>query len=202
MLGAAAVLGAAVLTAGWYPDPYRRWKARYWDGYRWTERVAKPGRDAKVPVFGHDAVTSAAGDVVVVGATVTARVEALLLAELARLRADVDTWREVADQRAQALDNALAALKSLAAGRNLSTEPAERRAESVETSAWQATIPVAVRIAALSELQSIELKRRRGWWQKLSAHVFASPQRARSDRRVRVNSWPVLGALPYARPER
>ena len=50
------MLRAPLLQAGWYPDPYRRWKARYWDGYRWTERVAKPGRDAKVPVFGHDAV--------------------------------------------------------------------------------------------------------------------------------------------------
>ena len=101
-------------------------------------------------------------------------------------------------------DNALAALKSLAADSRSATEPAEGGTQSAETSAsysWRATIPVAVRVAALSELHSIELKRRR-WWHTSSAHIFEALKRARSGRQVTTDCPPVLGALPYARLER
>ncbi len=29
---------------GWYPDPYRRYEHRYWDGWRWTNEVAHQGQ--------------------------------------------------------------------------------------------------------------------------------------------------------------
>lgn len=32
-------------TAGWYPDPYGRYDARWWDGSSWTSQVAKVAFD-------------------------------------------------------------------------------------------------------------------------------------------------------------
>ena len=36
--------------AGWHPDPYGRYEARYWDGTRWTEQVASQGRPTVDPL--------------------------------------------------------------------------------------------------------------------------------------------------------
>jgi len=38
--------------ADWYPDPYGRHERRYFDGARWTERVATRGRQAVDPAEG------------------------------------------------------------------------------------------------------------------------------------------------------
>jgi hypothetical protein len=42
--------------AGWYPDPAMRHQARYWDGFKWTERVADNGVEGIDPVPGTAAV--------------------------------------------------------------------------------------------------------------------------------------------------
>jgi len=38
--------------AGWYPDPAMRHQARFWDGFRWTDRVADNGIEGIDPVPG------------------------------------------------------------------------------------------------------------------------------------------------------
>jgi hypothetical protein len=38
--------------AGWYPDPAMRHQARFWDGFKWTERVADNGIEGIDPVPG------------------------------------------------------------------------------------------------------------------------------------------------------
>jgi hypothetical protein len=40
----------AAAPAGWFADPSRRHKLRYWDGQRWTERVADRGSEAVDPM--------------------------------------------------------------------------------------------------------------------------------------------------------
>jgi len=38
--------------AAWCPDPTRRYEVRWWDGSRWTHRVATRGREMSDPVIG------------------------------------------------------------------------------------------------------------------------------------------------------
>src|SRR5947207_3037271 len=45
--------------AGWYPDPALRHQARFWDGSKWTERVADNGVEGSDPVPGTDSVQTA-----------------------------------------------------------------------------------------------------------------------------------------------
>ena len=33
-------------SAGWHPDPHRRFELRYWDGHRWTEHVSRAGQQS------------------------------------------------------------------------------------------------------------------------------------------------------------
>lgn len=89
----------APLAVGWHPDPYRRWKARYWNGQRWTERVAKPGNGQ--PVFGIDVVVPSGDDPSAVASIVL--LESFINGELVRLRAEVDKWRAIAEERGLAL---------------------------------------------------------------------------------------------------
>jgi hypothetical protein len=44
---------------GWYPDPSMRHQARFWDGFKWTERVADHGTEGVDPVPGTAAVQTA-----------------------------------------------------------------------------------------------------------------------------------------------
>ena len=74
---------------GWYEDPYGRWRARYWDGLCWTERVANRGADPTQPEYGTDPLFATDTD----HAT-----------ELAHARAEADHWRRVAEARQRALD--------------------------------------------------------------------------------------------------
>jgi hypothetical protein len=60
---AAATMGTAGITAvdtapiaGWYPDPAVRHQARFWDGFKWTERVADNGIEGIDPVPGTESV--------------------------------------------------------------------------------------------------------------------------------------------------
>jgi hypothetical protein len=164
----AAALPPAVLPAGWYPDPYRRWNARYWDGQLWTGRVAHPGGDGLPLVFGNDPVARPAADAPVVDSSQAMRYEAAVAGELARLRAEVDTWRGVADERARALTSALNAVESLAERRDNPVEPTPN-VDPVAASAARsglATIPDVVRVAARCELLSLNSKHRR-WWQRI-----------------------------------
>lgn len=165
-----AALSAAALPAGWYRDPFLRWKARYWDGRSWTERVALPGHDPTRPVYGQDPVLPPArADLFLVDPALVRLVEAACAEELAHLRTEVETWREVADERARALGRALNALELLAAGRTqLEARPKDRGARPEDASAAQPTlaaVPDAVRAAALSELICITSKQRR-WWRR------------------------------------
>jgi hypothetical protein len=58
--GVAATAGSAAVDAGpipgWYPDPSMRHQARFWDGFKWTERVADQGTEGVDPVPGTEAV--------------------------------------------------------------------------------------------------------------------------------------------------
>ena len=45
-------------TAGWHPDPFRRFELRYWDGAQWTEHVSTKGQTGRdtptaTPASGH-----------------------------------------------------------------------------------------------------------------------------------------------------
>jgi hypothetical protein len=158
-----AALSAAALPAGWYRDPFLRWKARYWDGRSWTERVALPGHDPTRPVYGQDPVLPPArADLFLVDPALVRLVEAACAEELAHLRTE-------ADERARALGRALNALELLAAGRTqLEARPKDRGARPEDASAAQPTlaaVPDAVRAAALSELICITSKQRR-WWRR------------------------------------
>ena len=163
---------AAVLAPGWYPDPYRRWRARYWDGRLWTAWVARPGTGSVAAVFGHDALarpptTGIDGLPGAFDTPMPARVEALFVAELTRVHAEIETTEGVAEERGGALTRALGALDSLAAARELPDEGEYGEYDaspSVESAL--AAIPEVVRIAALCELHSAQLKRRR-WWQSI-----------------------------------
>jgi hypothetical protein len=95
------------LAVGWHPDPYRRWKARYWNGHRWTERVANPG-DHGQPMFGTDVIVPSGGDVSAQMASVV--LLQTLLTEFAILRSEAEKWRAIAEERAHALDRRDAAL--------------------------------------------------------------------------------------------
>jgi hypothetical protein len=50
-MGGVAVVETGPI-AGWYPDPAMRHQARFWDGFRWTERVADNGVEGIDPVPG------------------------------------------------------------------------------------------------------------------------------------------------------
>src|SRR5262249_53817389 len=49
--GAGVVLDSGPI-AGWYPDPAIRHQARFWDGFKWSERVADNGMEGIDPVPG------------------------------------------------------------------------------------------------------------------------------------------------------
>jgi Protein of unknown function (DUF2510) len=38
---------AITIQMGWLPDPFHRFQLRYWDGYRWTDRVSTGGVDGQ-----------------------------------------------------------------------------------------------------------------------------------------------------------
>jgi hypothetical protein len=120
-------------------------------------------------VFGNDPVAPPlAVNAVADDTTTSMRYEATVAGELARLRAEVDTWRGVAGERADALSRALSALESLAAGREISMDPTAR-VESVDPSAAESalvTIPDPVRIAAQCELFALNSKPR-PWWRRI-----------------------------------
>ena len=182
-------LPAATLSPGWYPDPHLRWKARYWDGRFWTGRVAAPGQ--AVPVFGQDALAPPERTFADVAPTLIRLVDAVCTAELAHLRAEMETWRAVAEERGRALASALNAVESLAArGERRSTKPSEPSDDRLSTASLRlesgahptpperpaasntaaatsamVTVPDAVRTAALSELLTMTSKQRR-WWQR------------------------------------
>ncbi|MPY96020.1 MAG: DUF2510 domain-containing protein [Acidimicrobiia bacterium] len=40
----------ALARPGWYPDPFERHQARFWDGERWTEQVADRARVSVDPL--------------------------------------------------------------------------------------------------------------------------------------------------------
>ncbi len=44
------------MSGAWYPDPARRYDLRWWDGSRWTQRVAKEGYEMSDP-FGCETVS-------------------------------------------------------------------------------------------------------------------------------------------------
>jgi hypothetical protein len=184
-----SALPAATLRPGWYPDPHLRWKARFWDGRFWTGRVAAAGQ--ALPVFGQDAVAPPERTAADVAPTLMRLVDAVCTAELAHLRAEVETWRGVAEERGRALASALTALESLA-GRDeqLSIKPIERDVDQAKTTgprlesgthptppqrsavadapaatAALVTVSDAVRTAALSELLTMTNKQRR-WWRR------------------------------------
>jgi hypothetical protein len=48
-------------TPGWYPDPYRRYELRYFNGQRWTGDVSVQGRRMIDPVNGGQAAPTATG---------------------------------------------------------------------------------------------------------------------------------------------
>src|SRR5262245_40571824 len=54
-MAASPVVDSAPI-AGWYPDPSMRHQARYWDGFKWTERVADNGTESMDPVPGTEVV--------------------------------------------------------------------------------------------------------------------------------------------------
>src|SRR3954447_844938 len=62
---ATAAVAESAPIAGWYPDPALLHQARFWDGFRWTERVADNGVESSDPVAGaaptHTADTMAGG---------------------------------------------------------------------------------------------------------------------------------------------
>lgn len=129
-----SALPAATLSPGWYPDPHLRWRARYWDGRFWTERVAGAGLEPTQPVFGHDALAPPERTFADVAPTLVRLIDAVCTAELAHLRAEVETWRGVAEERGQALTSALNALESLTAHcEQLSREPTERSSDPWKT---------------------------------------------------------------------
>jgi hypothetical protein len=192
-----SALPAATLSPGWYPDPHLRWRARYWDGRFWTERVAGAGPEPTRPVFGHDALAPPERTFADVAPTLVRLIDAVCTAELAHLRAEVETWRGVAEERGRALTSALNALESLTAHcAQLSREPTERRDDPWRTTRTTsspraqsrspepsqahvpetptavdapaarsalASIPDAVRTAALAELHTKTSNQRR-WW--------------------------------------
>ena len=88
------------LSVGWHPDPYRRWKARYWNGQCWTDRVANPGD--RQPVLGTDVIVPAGGNVSATTASVVL-LESFINGELVRLRSEADKWRAIAEERGLAL---------------------------------------------------------------------------------------------------
>lgn len=47
------------VSAGWYPDPTRKFETRYWDGTQWTEYVARAGQAARDPLMLQAEPTSA-----------------------------------------------------------------------------------------------------------------------------------------------
>jgi hypothetical protein len=89
----------APLVVGWHPDPYRRWKARYWDGHCWTERVGNPGNER--PEFGRDVIVPYGDGSATVASVVL--LESFINGELVWLRSEVDKWRTVAEERGHAL---------------------------------------------------------------------------------------------------
>ena len=158
---------AAVLARGWYPDPYRRWRARYWDGRLWTAWVAKPGNGSVTAIFGHDVLARppSGGVVGAFDTPMPAGVEALFVAELTRGRAEIETTR---GRGGGALTRTSGAVDALAAARELPGEDADSDEfdEYDDDSSALAAIPEVVRIAALCELHSAQLKRR-PWWRSI-----------------------------------
>ena len=47
---------------GWYPDPQNQGVQRYWDGERWTERVAAATPQANAVVYNNVRVKGVGGD--------------------------------------------------------------------------------------------------------------------------------------------
>ena len=56
-MATAAVHSAPI--PGWYPDPAMRHQARFWDGVKWTDRVADNGIEGVDPVPGTEAAQTA-----------------------------------------------------------------------------------------------------------------------------------------------
>lgn len=147
-----SALPAATLSPGWYPDPHLRWRARYWDGRFWTERVAGAGLEPTQPVFGHDALAPPEQTFADVAPTLVRLIDAVCTAELAHLRAEVETWRGVAEERGKALTSALSSLESLSAHcEQLSSEPTERSGDVWRTTRTMSVARTQSRSPELSE---------------------------------------------------
>jgi hypothetical protein len=58
-LGVATAVDSGPI-AGWYPDPAMQHQARFWDGFKWTDRVADNGVESIDPVPGTASVQSVA----------------------------------------------------------------------------------------------------------------------------------------------
>ena len=111
------------LEIGWHPDPYRRWKARYWNGEYWTARVANPDHRGR-PVFGTDVIVPA------VDPSALASVILALAGTVARLHGEAEKWRAIAEERGRALARNETALPP----------PHDARPTAPEKSAWYARI--------------------------------------------------------------
>jgi hypothetical protein len=60
VVAAASVMADSGPIQGWYPDPSMRHQARFWDGFKWTERVADNGIEGHDPIPGTEAVQTTA----------------------------------------------------------------------------------------------------------------------------------------------
>ncbi len=179
--------------AGWHPDPYGRWRARYWDGFRWTDRVASPGPDGRTPVYGRDGLgTITITETRAEGHARVDLLEAMWATEMARLRAEADAWRGLAKDLAEALHHAHDTVAHLASTlAEVSTTKAEAPAPAALPAAADPVpppvapaspasapevpdvvmVPPAIRVAALHDIATLDARRPRSsrgrgprWW--------------------------------------
>jgi hypothetical protein len=141
---------SAPLACGWYRDPYERWTARFWDGERWTAKVANRGPDPAQPEYGNDPISVAD-----------------LQAEVTRLRAEAESWRRIAEDRRRALD-ALEPIARLYRATS-AVDPRSKTSKTANSAllpvpADRVAVPAHVREAAAWELAVVEarLRTRRG----------------------------------------
>jgi len=152
-----------VLPRGWYEDPYLRWRARYWDGERWTELVANRGSDPTEPRYGRDPLPSITEGQSHASDSLLAIVEALYASELARLRAEAEGWRMLAEDRRRALDALEPLIEMMRDTRpQLAIDAPAVPLESPRMpSDGYVELPPHVREAAMHELATVEARMRK-----------------------------------------